>query len=1420
MFNTEKLSIEQFNDIKQKLTKVLEDASLEESANENNPDFDMMEFLKQFSEQYLVYQNSLFNYDLSDIPFEAWEDVNLLTSEDFHDDGLDIDINIDFSKTRANLDFSLVGIYGKGNFKGCNVRNIQCFNYISEEFFDEHVINDNSDIFLSSSFSFDFKNKFYSNKTKIEDFVDLSSEQLLEIKQNKCYEFSKVHNETNFLGLERCIELYKNFPNDYYEVVENLCGSLEFSNDKSQYYFQLFDCNLADLKNVSFNYLRESLIKSTYGIDLKQYSSRILKSNEDIFLPQLYKSVISKYYKNGKISQEEAKKLFILSDKYYEKKLSIYDVYNYFELFEGVDLTSFFVNDEVKSACENIGSDNFKKILIDHFDEIEWLVQANYMSDFVVYFQKSLDCFDFETKYANSIRFVIKDKLFRNYHKKFHDTSDLEYIPQYFINHFNFNFIIKYKSFHEIVNFDNKTIILDEYQAKVFYHFGLNHILEFQKNTGYFNEDPDFDFNSKLHNLFNPFVDFTDYNTIYEYLFACKDRLLYSFDLELLKSNFSEKQIQYLLFSKENDNYFQKLKLTSEQIEDFFDANGVILNKLCDFLFFDGCFDYLLNLSVNLYDSNFDDKKIKVLDVYKNINPNIKPIFKDYILNNFDVITIDKIDLISDLLIRISSSNSSEIVNFQTEIANQLLNTDDPINNFDKIEEVFIKNNLPTVGKIYNVFQILHPDCEGFDFSDFSKVSPVLQSKSVRGRNAIIFADLLKASFGSNNRSIKEYLDNIEQGDFLFRQISSDQITYDQLDDKNKQILFVFLQHLNTLYNNTKLNKNNEIVLTGNIIDDINVFRKLFSKDGSIDYDLPDRIVRMFGHFAGFDNFNDAKEYFNLKVKKADLKNRDFSRKEIKLEQGDYIKGITDIKYLSNILQNGSVAKEFLGDSATSDFTPLDTDLSKVMVHGDSINDIISKTEANGYGPILFVLKNDDRFSVTRVGSNESNKMIDTKYDSSKLEIFYTGAVGDGHYGIRTGFASSEIDYMIVNQNDHRVNLEIAKNGFYIPVVDRKTGKLIFTPEDYDILRSKMSGLSYYDSNEFSFSDKLLSPDIKELASQISDSEKDVLDKRTAINNAIREAISSIGLELKTTIDGDLTPGSIELIDTGSTGRGTNMPGDGDFDFMIRVDKIVLDDKDKFNQFKEVLLNKFKDNNNSLITGNGDFRLKGVQVSGLEVPVDIDISFVQKTNKLNYSTDMSLRDRLDTIRKQDPENYNLVVANILVAKKTLKEAGVYKPNCGEVPQGGLGGVGIENWILQNGGSFEDAARSFIECANGKSFEQFKEEYFIWNFGENHFAVRNGDYPHNNFVVNNMSEIGYEKMQEVLKNYLNKLKQNENVDYMIEEMINGVIDVDGNSIVSNQEVNINRMGFGTLTVLGIFSLLASCLILVLGVLLSL
>lgn len=760
----------------------------------------------------------------------------------------------------------------------------------------------------------------------------------------------------------------------------------------------------------------------------------------------------------------------------------------------------------------------------------------------------------------------------------------------------------------------------------------------------------------------------------------------------------------------------------------------------------------LFNNSNNFKKANYN--RMKVISAYSKIQDvELQKAFKEYVMECGANIDIEKIEFTSEVLSRLSLSNSSEIFTFRKELATQILKSTSPLECLSRIEDVFIRNNIPTVGKIYSCFEILHPDFKDFNFES-SIISPVLKKSSTTSRKVIVFSDLIKASFGSNNRNINVYLKNIEIGSNLYENIKSGQIQFDLLREDEKKELKTFCNHLATLYNNTvKSKKENETFIpSDDVLNDILILSKKLSPDGKLDYNLADRVIRMFCGLAGINTLEQAKGYIKEKVKTADLRNRNTANSDMVLEKGDFIKGIGDITYLRNILQNGSVSKEYLGSSADSDSTPLDTDVSMIMNSEGSIREKMNATAAANYGPIWFVLKNDDRFVTTRTGSGGA---VNSKRDRSKMEAFYTGVLGEDHYGIRTGFASSEINYIVMENYDPKVGLEIAMNGFYIPIAN-KEGKIVFTPKDYDELRKKMNGLSYFGEENYSFSENLVTEETEYLASQIEQNNYEVQGKREKINSIIKKSLQELGLHLKTNIDGDLTENYVELIDTGSTGRGTNKPGDGDFDFMMRLDKSILSNPSKLNELKQTILKNLGKEHSSELTETGDFRLKSVQLDN-NINVDIDITFTEKTDKVLYSTDMALQDRLETIKKMKSEKYKYVVANILLAKQVLKKAEVYKPNRGEIPQGGLGGVGIENWILQNGGSFIDAAKSFVEASEGKSFSEFQSIYQIWDFGDNHLAERRGQYVHDNFVANNMSESGYQKMVYALKEYLRTME---------------------------------------------------------------
>lgn len=479
---------------------------------------------------------------------------------------------------------------------------------------------------------------------------------------------------------------------------------------------------------------------------------------------------------------------------------------------------------------------------------------------------------------------------------------------------------------------------------------------------------------------------------------------------------------------------------------------------------------------------------------------------------------------------------------------------------------------------------------------------------------------------------------------------------------------------------------------------------------------------------SGIDDPQRLLAKMNEMIEAADRRGRKLAQEGLfALEDGDLVKGVLSadkMSWLPNIMQTGSLAKEYLGDAASSDNTPLDTDLGLVRGEYGSVDEAIGHNMARSYGDMYFVLKNrEDRWSR---GAE----------DTDRLELLDHGGE---HRGIRTGFGMAEVDFMVVNQRmdakrRHQINWEIVKNGFYIPVVDQESGELVFTSEQYDVMHSRLAGAAEYGSDTYEFSSRL----------------DDGIDQ--AALDSVRQNQERVRVQQRAVLDelAAVMPfgENISLIDTGSTGRATNIPGDGDFDLMALVDPAVLRDQESMHALRQALQEKYAAAEEVVVTGDGNLRIKGAQVEGLDSPVDIDVSFAPRTNKIEHTTEQSLSQRLQVIEAQDPERHQQVLANIVRAKQLLKEARVYKGARSVEGDGGLGGVGVENWILQHGGSLEEAAQSFLEAAEGRSYSEFAAVYAVLDPGQNHYKLINGEYPYDNFVIDNMSEAGYIKMRQV------------------------------------------------------------------------
>lgn len=789
---------------------------------------------------------------------------------------------------------------------------------------------------------------------------------------------------------------------------------------------------------------------------------------------------------------------------------------------------------------------------------------------------------------------------------------------------------------------------------------------------------------------------------------------------------------------------------------------------------------------------------------------------------------------IGDVLLKCCNSNSSEIEHFGMNIMLPFIvnnkDYDVVMNKFREIESIYLKNNIPDLGKVFLCFQSLYPDFskknifgnELFDFTN-NRIAPQLSdeyllnifcknntdiekekySKSLEFKKrattmrfVILFNDLLRISVGSNNRSLVDYLDNIEKGNELYINLRNGNLTFDNLSIEQQNIINTFITHLEVLYNNTKNGRENKLSLEDKTTSEkLDILYNSFNPNSK--YDLPDRIVRSFCYFAGYDSFAKLKNKIDKVNSDANLKGinnaNKIKDKTFKLEVGDFIRCIGSIDNL-NCLNSGNLCKELLGTfigTSDSDTTPLDTDWSRILEEdiGNNINDTISGTPTGfGFGDIYYVIKNNNPNII--ISRDVKNNLTGAEYDFNKPEMFRTGY--ESHWGSRTGNSISEVDYIIINNNNSSdlrfrhfnkklskvgaLKYELAKNGVYVPIINMD-GKLIYTVDEYNNIRDKMSGLSYYHNPIYKISENSLDlPNLsltfnnnvidvlntEEVIWKIKNSEQDREEKNKAIFNTLEKFIKeqTNSNEVYSEMTGDLTEGTAELLGIGSTARGTNIPGDSDFDYILRLDKVEWDN---WNRLINTMKRQFKPK--EIVPGRGNrFRGKGINtIVGYEdEDFDIDVTFINKTNKLEYSTERALLDKLNSIKEQYPDDYLKIKANIIIAKKLFKDAGVYKSEKSDVNQGGLGGVGIENWILQNGGSLEQAANEFLNIAKyGEdkflSFDDFKEKYQLWDFGANHESRFNG-YLYDDFVALNMSSSGYNKMCNLLDLYVKKLEE--------------------------------------------------------------
>ena len=672
---------------------------------------------------------------------------------------------------------------------------------------------------------------------------------------------------------------------------------------------------------------------------------------------------------------------------------------------------------------------------------------------------------------------------------------------------------------------------------------------------------------------------------------------------------------------------------------------------------------------------------------------------------------------------------------------------------------LFTYNNVPEFMKNFRIFQLgLYYDKQNNSIKSF-------QGKTNEERDTLILEDLFKISLDSNNESLRDFANVITEGKRLttLLQVNPEE----KIKTLSPEELALLSQYRDTLFDLHNLTKEirrtdrPKVEKSNDVIKDLRKLIKVYSDNENHNPNSknvvfnPNKIMDEL--FKGFITTTIRPkamlEYMDKKKAESDERHLRIEQQlkdgTMHLEEGDFIKGIRSFdEYIPSMLRDGIKGGEFNQEHSHSDATPLDADfgyVSKANLRKEGATDyeIISTTISSGYGDNYIVLKQ----YANRL-QDRSKEAFDQGTFTGAPDYYEInggeGATNDSRY-IRTGIAITDVDYIVSRDWNPKNGYEMAMAGIYIPVINPK-GEIVFSSEDYKKIREEMRGLSHYNADKLEVSKS--AKDMEALYAvyrSISTKKPEEIDaeidtvrglvngkpdeiteqKKKSTTKFIKSFFEKMGIRVADDLSQNLSTSSVELIDTGSTGRGTNVPGDGDFDFMLRhnLPTEVISELSKKVQ-------ELTPDNKFTTVGDG-FRAKDVALPTGET-VDIDITTAKKSLQLSYSSDLCVRDRLNSIKENDPESYNYVQANIIMAKKILKARGIYKKygSDGATEHGGFGGIGVENWILQNGGSFKQAIDTFLEAADkAESYDDFKKQYPIFDFGFNH---REGKIRHDRF----------------------------------------------------------------------------------------
>ena len=443
-----KITWEQFNEYKVKCRAILSELDEIGEKNKGNPKFNEKEFEAQLIQRYLAIQSELLKFDLSTIPYTAWEDFLILTDKDYP---------VDLSNTHANIDF-LIFDYDDGiNFKGCKIKNLNSLNrMLKSGDFDQKVIDENKEMFLSDLFSQEFQQKLFDKKMTIPDLFSLNSEQVTELKsKNFMNGFESFTKELiDLVGLDNLIQLYSISKDDfqkvyelYKSIVSNPSNSESFHEQDVRKLFK--NISPTEIKQTFYSLERKEILSSIHRIiNPKDYPESFVKENDDIFML------------NVEMPDD-------LRRRFYQRELTFDYIKDNINIFKNLPLYKFIVR--AKSQDISFGF----RLIVKTLGDKTTLKAIELFPEYFNYIIKGNLWDDFSNFVATS------DKIELN-----QGEDDKKILMDFLKSFFASN--NKITNTEQLMLYNPSLFPLDEKQNRIIQILGLENIKRFEKETGFF----------------------------------------------------------------------------------------------------------------------------------------------------------------------------------------------------------------------------------------------------------------------------------------------------------------------------------------------------------------------------------------------------------------------------------------------------------------------------------------------------------------------------------------------------------------------------------------------------------------------------------------------------------------------------------------------------------------------------------------------------------------------------------------------------------------------------------------------------------------------------------------------------------------------------------------------------------------------